>query len=184
MAVSLALGAEPPDINQPPPGGRVDPPEGYLRSWLGSIPRGIQDQALEGNLDGCVAVDIECAGPHLTMIGFCRLSDMSSITVTFRGRGGEPTWESVTELRARVQFCYDLLADPEIGLIFHNGQAFDVPYLVEYGFTVEAYVFDTLIAQWAAWPEMPKRLEFVAMLYEGIPRWKHIISDEVEEQEK
>jgi hypothetical protein len=77
-----------------------------------------------------------------------------------------------------IGFLYDVLADPNVPLVFHNGQAFDIPFLEAMGFAVRGYEWDTLLAWGYAWPEMPKRLEWLAGYLCGIPRWKGMIKEE------
>jgi hypothetical protein len=166
MAVDLAKGGfDPLDTSQPPPGANLCPSLTDLYEWE----PGIDDRG--------VAVDIETAGDHLVAVGFCRLSDYRSVVVRFRRKGGG-VWDIDPATRyARVEWVDRILGDPTIPLVFHNGQAFDVPYLLDLGFRVEGYNADTLIMSAVAYPEMPKGLEYLAVSYCRLPGWKHLVRD-------
>jgi hypothetical protein len=169
MAKELARGNfEPLDINKPPPGSNLDPSPTYLEGWLKGVTR-----------DG-VSCDVEAAGPHLVCIGFCRLSDFTTVVVRFRRKGGapwDPDWDT---LRAKVIWVDRILGDPNIPKVFQNGQAFDIPLLEEIGFTVRGYNADTLVMAKTAYPEMPGGLEYLAVSYARIPGWKHLVRDSEE----
>jgi len=173
-AKRLAAGEyRPLDINEPPPGADLHPTQDSLLDWR----RGIEEIKPFGR--ACV-IDIENAGNHLTVIGCLRLCDSRSVILHFRGMGGALSGPSYSELRFRIRFLYELLADPEITLIFQNGCCHDIPILEGIGFRVEGYCFDTLVGAHAAWPECPKDLQFLAKTYpdEPIPAWKHLIDAE------
>lgn len=133
-----------------------------------------------------VTVDIETAGNEvLVCIGFCRMGDGEGIVIPFRRRGGAMYWPDFTHHRAATSAVYHLLADPTVPKVFHNGQAFDVPWLERQGFTVAGFGdltegVDTLVSQHSMYSEMPKGLQFCAILYEGLPAWKDTLDDEVE----
>jgi len=120
--------------------------------------------------DPTLTVDIECAGPHLTCVGLCRVRDLAGVCVRFRGPEGAQWWGA--ELPAVVEWLYHVLSDPTVPKWFHNGQAFDIPYLWFQGFEVEGYVGDTLLLQRYMFPEMGAELESCASFYAGIPSWK------------
>jgi hypothetical protein len=62
--------------------------------------------------------------------------------------------------------------------VFHNGQAFDIPYLEDLGFEVNGYAGDTLLMAHLALPELPKGLQFLATLYCRLPMWKRLVEEE------
>ncbi len=165
-----------PDISKLAPGTSKSPSESVLQNWR----LGLRDAY---GWRRPVAVDIECAGDYITVTGLCRLCDYDSVLLWFRGREGR-TAGSLADIRFRAKFLYNLLEDPDIELIFHNGQAFDIPLLERVGFTVNGYCFDTLIGHHLAWPETPKKLGFVAPLYTGIPNWKSLVKEETDGEEK
>lgn len=150
------------DPTLPPPGALLDPTLDQVRSWFAAA-----------GPDG-VTVDIETAGRHIVCVGLCRVRDLVPIVIHFLGVDGKLYWpeESWAEVRSLLGAC---LADPTIPLIFHNGQAFDVPILEGQGFKVGGYLWDTLLMQHIAYPEMAKGLEHCARLYCGVNGWKHIL---------
>lgn len=136
-----------------------------LRSWFARV---IEERPT-------LAVDIECAGPHLVCIGFYAVEQEGGIVVRFRGDGGVTLWGD--DLEEVVCWCYRVLADPTIPKWFHNGQAFDIPYLTYQGFRVEGYAGDTMLLQRYMFPEMEAALQSCAIFYCGIPAWKYLASD-------
>lgn len=124
---------------------------------------------------GTYAVDIECAGRHLVCVGICRLGSLDGIVVRLRGPGGAPMWGA--ELPEVVDALYEFLSAPEVGKWFHNGQAFDVPYLQYQGFEVEGFVGDTMLLQRYMFPEMGAGLQECGIFYLGTPAWKYLAKD-------
>lgn len=145
-----------------------------LRLWKGD---------LYSHPNKTVAVDIECAGPHLVRVGFCRLFDRSVLGVPFRLKGGAPAYEFAA-LERVVEWLDELLANPAVPKWFHNGQAFDIPYLQRLGFEIANYAGDTMLLQRYMFPEMPASLQFVAALYANFPAWKHIANEDDEDADK
>ena len=127
-------------------------------------------------------MDIECAGPHLVCVGVCDISDESYVCIRFRGEGGS-IWDP-DGLWDRAASLAEFLESPSKPLIFHNGQAFDIPYLEEVGFKVEGYVDDTLLRAHLTYAEHKKNLEFLAQTYTGMPGWKTMIKEQDEEEGK
>lgn len=129
-----------------------------------------------------VAVDIECAGNVLVAIGMCRVADEVPICVPFRRQGGDPWWPS--DMAEAILFHIDyVLGSTKIPKMFQNGAAFDIPMLESWGFTVNNYTFDTMIAAHTAFPEMPKGLQFLGILYGGMPLWKNMVKTAKDETE-
>lgn len=126
---------------------------------------------------GCT-VDIENAGDHITIVGLCRLKDLVSIVIRFRRKKGELYWTSISRLRAVISWLSGILFNDAIPKVFHNGQAHDIPILEKSGFITRNYSFDTMLAQHIAYPELPKRLEFVASLYTGVSGWKRMVGED------
>lgn len=162
-----------PSVEEGPPGALTHPTLEQMFQWKGELER-LPDRTL--------AVDIENAGDFLLCVGFCRVADEQSLCVPLRKQGGEPWWEW-EDLREVVGWLCAILEDPSIPKVFHNGQAHDVPVLERLGFEVRGYAGDTLIMQHVAYPEMPKRLEFIGILYSGMPAWKWLSRGADEEGE-
>ena len=100
-----------------------------------------ETEAFHATTEGPYTVDIECAGPHLVCVGICDVTTERYICIRFRSFGGA-VYDS-DNLLARVSWLYAFLSDPDEELIFHNGQAFDIPYLESIGFKVQGYVDET-----------------------------------------
>ncbi len=146
------------------------PTVGEIRAWRGSLSPSV------------VTVDIECAGPFLVCVGFLHIRTESYICVRFRVRGG--AIYKPNEASERAECLFNLLADPTLLKVFHNGQAFDVPYLEDHGFVVNGFHSDTMLRAHVTYAEMPKRLEFLALTYTDLPMWKKMVSTDNEVEEK
>ena len=161
--------------------GRLAPPE--LSSLVASgTPQPSIEQLAEWVAEterlGCpVAVDIECAGSVLRCVGVSRVHPVPAPTIFhFRTMGGQPAWSEQDTAKV-VAILWDVLAGP-IPLWFHNGQAFDVPYLQRLGFVVNNYAGDTMLMQRYLYPEAPADLQSVANFYCKMPAWKHLAHNE------
>lgn len=168
-AKEIADGTEPSHIDpdEAPPGALLDPTEEEMWDWYHHLSSG-----------SSVSVDIECAGHHITVVGMCCLCCFVPIVFRFRARGGSPV---MAQLDAKIDICDQVLSRPDIHLIFQNGQAFDIPILEETGFVVEGYFeggFDTLLAGHACYPDSPKNLEFLALVWAGLGGWKAMVKAE------
>lgn len=167
-ARELAEGSlEPPEFPVLVEGGVPWPSLAQLERWVDDTVR----------LGGAVAVDIECAGSVLRCVGMARLSDQPAPTIFhFRKQGGQPAWSEQDTAKV-VALLDEVLAGPT-PLWFHNGQAFDVPYLERLGFVVANYAGDTMLLQRYLYPEAPADLQSVANFYCGIPSWKWMAKNE------
>jgi hypothetical protein len=139
---------------------------------------------MEHSPDPTTVWDIECAGPHLVCVGIMHLATELYVNFRFREQGGALTWQG-TQLRKMAELLDEAFCNPKLPKVFHNGQAFDIPYLERLGFgPVGGYAGDTMLMQRYLYPEMPARLEFVAGLYAGIPAWKWMSKLEGAEEDK
>ncbi len=152
------------DIEQPLPGERV----------LRSIPEIEEYVRWAEAARPTLACDIETAGESLTCIGFCDIETEQPVVIPYRNSGmgywfGART-PQVDQLVGRI------LANPEIRLVFQNGATFDIPMLERLGWRVEGYEDDTLIMHRNCYPEAPAALEFLGIVYGGLPAWKWLSS--------
>lgn len=152
-------------------GALLDPTLDELVTWF---------RGLYAHTDRSVAVDIECAGPHLVCVGLCPLTlEYGPIVVHFRRARGEPAWHDLETTETVVAYLAGVLADPLVPKWFHNGQAFDIPYLTQVvGFEVNGYVGDTMLLQRYLAAESPADLQHLAIHYAGFPAWKHLKNEE------
>ena len=133
-------------------------------------------------LNSCT-VDIECAGDYLVCVGLLNKETYSYTCVRFRQLGGDIY--DPNSLTARANWLFMALADGGIKKTFHNGQAFDIPYLENQGFVVNGFENDTMLqAHLTYGRELPKKLNFLALVIAGIPNWKTLVSEEDEVKEK
>jgi len=154
------------DPETPPPGALLDPTVEEMWDWALGIP------TTDGSLVSC---DIETAGDFITTIGFTRLVDFVAIVLRFRRCGGETETDGLDD---RIAVADYVLSHPKIGLVFQNGQAFDVPRLEDFDFRVAGYFdvgFDTMLASFCCFPDAPKDLEHLACVFAGFPKWKYLV---------
>jgi hypothetical protein len=157
--------------------GKVPPGKANLFPTFGELERFFLLRT--GNRLYC---DIECAGPHLVCIGFyCATTDYY-ICMRFRDEGGA-VWEPDT-LEARAELLFSVLSSPHHPKVFHNGQAFDIPYLEDMGFEVNGYVNDTMLMAHVAYAEHKKSLEFLAFNWADMLGWKDMLDENDEEEGK
>lgn len=154
-----------PDVRKPPAGCLPTP-------TLEEVERYVAD-TMDG--DSRMACDIEGTQGRLIGIGFCRLRDERAIYIPFldadQAYWPEEDWARVdTAIRT-------LLTAP---LVFHNGQAFDIPFLESCGYEVPNYLDDTMIRHHILYAEMGKSLEELAILYCGMSSWKWLSKLETE----
>lgn len=124
-----------------------------------------------------LAVDIETAGDHLRTVGLYSCDGGGYLSFPVRDVGGAQYWNAA-DLPTAIEWLFDLLSDPGISKVFHNGQAFDVPVLERNGFVVEGYDFDTMLAAHVAFPGTPKGLEELSKSYLRVGGWKAIVRDD------
>lgn len=157
--VARGLEAPPPsDVTQPPPGAIPTPTTHDLRRWI-----------YDTRADDVLACDIEGYGGRLIGIGFARVRDEATLYVPVLD-GEAPYW-SDADWPGVDEFIRAMLDRP---LVFHNGQAFDIPFLAEVGYPVDParYVDDTMIRHHTLYAEQPKDLESLAIRYLGFQSWK------------
>jgi hypothetical protein len=172
-AKRLAAGdaVEPDNVDLPPPDAILEPSMADLQRWRAGV-----------DAEGAT-FDVECAGDVLICIGFTRMVDLAYVCVRFRRRGARPAGpEHILEARAR--WVYEVLANPAIPVIPHNGVAFDAPMLERVGFTVAGLVDDTMLMAHVAYPELPRGLQYRAILHSGASAWKRLVSTDDEGEGK
>ena len=168
------------DINLPPPRCELFPTPVQIAGFVSETQGGEWDT---------IGVDIENAGRFIICIGITQLSlDTGEIgrtvVVRFRRRGGKLWWSNDGDLGMVVESCDDLLGDPDIGMVFHNGTTHDVPILEEVGFRVRGRLIDTMLLAHTAWSEIPKSLQFTSTLHIWAPVWKLLTETGDEEEGK
>jgi hypothetical protein len=157
--------AQRPDFTKPPPGVAFDfaPTLAGLATWRSALP----DPAT-------VVVDIETAGDHIRLVGLYCVTTRSYLGFPIRSVGGGSYWSTV-DLPLALSWLFDLLSDPWVEKVFHNGQAFDVPMLERNGFVVDGYNYDTMLAAHVAYPGVPKGLEELAKVHLRGGGWKRMV---------
>lgn len=153
-----------------------------LRQWYTELHEGTYN---------VLSIDIEAAGPHVICVGITpvrwdgvnfALGD--HLCLRFRHRGGSRYWQRWDDHLEAVRLLDDLLGDPDLALLFHNGVTYDVPELLRLGFIIRGRLLDTMVMHHEAYKEMPKGLQFLAKLYLGFPLWKVLTSEDDEGEGK
>jgi hypothetical protein len=162
------------NFNEPPPDSLLFPSKGdlepfgkLLREW------------------GWVSLDIEAAGKIMLCAGMTamRISEDfeeveigPSLCLRFRTQYGGEYW-SRSDLPYVVEWFDDLLADPSVGTVFHNGVGFDIKELRDYGFTFNGEIMDTFVLAHAIYSELQRGLQFCCTYLNGVPVWKAMIDE-------
>ncbi|MBK25963.1 MAG: hypothetical protein CME70_18320 [Halobacteriovorax sp.] len=136
-----------------------------------------------------LSIDIENAGPYLTLIGITALSAERNelgptLSLPYRMRYGHNYWADWESHLKATEYLYRWLINPKLGKIFHNGVTHDVPILEEHGFIVGGEIWDTMVMQHYMYPEMRKGLQYCATLYTGAAHWKDLLDDKDETEGK
>lgn len=169
----------PDDINKLPPQSRIFPSLRQLTEFEAELRQLAQP---------CLSFDTEEAGIYLICIGLTQLDlatgeGGSSINVPIRLRGGRQAW-SRPQLEHVILWLDNLMSDLGIAKCGHNIITHDIPVLRELGFTIDGPLFDTMILAHLAYPEFRKGLQFCATLHLGTGRWKHLVDEEDELEDK
>jgi hypothetical protein len=180
LAKHLKDGTSPeiPDYSQPPPRGKIMPGMQDLVDFRKDL----------GELSGpAVSYDIENAGQFLLCNGLwgVDLKDFSvhsGVCLPFKLQGGKDYWDKWADHLAATKWMYELLADENIANVFHNGVTHDVPMLEGWGFEVKGRMLDTMVLAHYIYPEMPKRLEYLATLYLGAGCWKILVKEDEKDE--
>jgi len=167
-------------IEEPPPGRNLFPTLEELREFYRETTDGPWD---------ALAHDLENAGPHIICDGMCQANLETgeigrSVCLRFRRQGGSLYWTNGDSHLEATQFLWDVLADPDIGKVFHNGVTHDVPILEQLGFEVRGRLVDTMILMHTAYSELPKGLQYLATFFNFSPVWKSLTDEKDEEEGK
>jgi len=136
-----------------------------------------------------LSVDIEAAGDFITLLGITCMSLAReeigpTLSLPFKMKNGEDYWRTWGEHYEAVGYLYRWLADPSLGMVFHNGISFDIPMLEDAGFEFNGRILDTMVMQHYCYPEMRKGLQFCTTLYNWTPCWKLLTDADDEEEGK
>jgi hypothetical protein len=179
LAGHIRANTEPeiPDYQFPPPEGATFPTLADLQTFGAAI---IERQ------EPCISYDIENAGPFLLCIGMyiLDLADWSvgpGLCLPFKLQHGRDYWQHWGEHLTATKWLYELLADPSVANVFHNGVTHDVPMLEELGFKVEGRLLDTMVIAHYLYPEMRKSLQYLSTLYLGAGVWKDLVKEDEDE---
>ena len=161
------------DIRVPPPGTKLYAAPVHVKEMHRAL-------SCQG---GTLVIDIESAGDYIMCVGLGRLGPGAAavsqvLVVRFRVMGGGSFYHSQAALEVMVEALWELLADPKVPKLFHNGISYDVGVLERHGFVVGGDLLDTMQMAHTAYVEMPKSLQFLSTLHLGAPVWKTLVDDE------
>lgn len=98
-------------------------------------------------------------------------SSTHAIVIPFIEQDDTLYWETEDEELRAWTAIGNLLENPQIEIVTHNS-LFDILVLMNHGFTVNATMYDTMIAQALVYPPSKHSLEYVASIYTDFPPWK------------
>lgn len=98
-------------------------------------------------------------------------SDSNAIVVPFITQAGNQYWQSEDDAVRAVQAIGSILENPDITLLIHNS-LFDVLVLMNHGFTVNARIYDTMLAQYLVYHPSRHTLEYLTSIYTDYQPWK------------
>ena len=174
------------DVDSPPPNTLLWPSLTTLKEFNDELTQEIDE--LYGLYWNTLSVDIESAGPFVTLIGITALSTTRgevgpTLSLPFRIQHGQNYWPTWEDHLSATTYLYSWLANPELDKVFHNGITYDVPILEEHGFIVLGELWDTMVMQHYMYPEMRKGLQYCATLYTGALYWKGMLDPDKDEAE-
>jgi DNA polymerase len=136
------------------------------------VPETVQDlkEIVESHIRPAerLAVDIETAGKHITVIGFA-WSTTEALVIPFvdRRRIGNCYWPSIQDEVAVWEIVKAVLVSPTPRKTFQNGM-YDIPFLWRgYGIGVRGADEDTMLLHHALQPEALKGLGYLGSIYAG-----------------
>lgn len=173
--IAKAPTRRPVDISEPAPSSNLYP-----------TLRDLEEFHTQARELGWMSLDLETCGDHLICAGMTAFEMEgpqvgATLCLRFRLRSGVLAWNR-RELPAIAEAFYDLLSDPEVGKLLHNGINFDLSLLETNGFQVEGPVWDTMALWHTAYSEFPLALQWLSTLFLGMPVWKTLV--DVDEDEK
>ena len=165
--------APPTNMEEPPPNTMLWPTLNDLQVF---------DRAVTGLGWDFLSVDIENAGQFITLVGITAMHLESralgpTLSLPFKMRGGENYWHKWADHLTATEYLYKWLADPYLGMVFHNGLSHDIPILEGAGFEINGRVLDTMVMMHYCYPEMKKALQYGCTLYCWTPVWKHLMEE-------
>lgn len=144
--------------------------EVWIEPSLEDIKRFYNEHVL---LASMIAPDIETNADQITCIGFATSKSLALVIPFVDMRKGGSYWRTLEEERAAWDWVRKILASPA-PKVFQNG-LYDIPFLWRgYGITVNNAVEDTMLAQHALQPELPKGLDSLGSYYTDEAPWKLI----------
>lgn len=167
-------------VSLPPPGSYLYPNLWQLDQWW--------QEFLDGDFDA-ISHDLETAGQFIICDGLTPFHVESgrcgrSLCLRFRGHGGSRWFRTYREHCAAVDWLGRALAHPGVAFVGHNVVGFDIPILLDHGFTIEGPIIDTMVLQSRAYPELQKGLQFCATMFVGAPAWKGMVKEQDEGEGK
>lgn len=146
-----------------------------------SVARSIGDlKSIESWLADCtlIATDVETGGfpAQITCIGFTGLKASGAcrtfiIPFIHQFSDSGLYWQDEFEHRLAWETTHRILNNP-VQKTMHNG-FYDSSYFIKYRLGVNNWIWDTMVAWWSAYMELPKTLDFVSsILLDNYQYWK------------
>lgn len=144
--------------------------EVWIEPSLDDIERFYHEHVLGAEM---IAPDIETNADQITCIGFAVSKSLAIVIPFVDYRRGGSYWQSFGEEREAWKWVQKYLSSPA-KKVFQNG-LYDIPFLWRgYGITVNNAAEDSMLAQHALQPELPKGLDSLGSYYTDESAWKLI----------
>lgn len=109
------------------------------------------------------------------------ISDSTATVVPFVTQSDQEYWDSDDKLYRAIIALGSILEDPNVTKIFHNS-LFDVPVLLNHGFTVVGPIYDTMLGQYLVYHPSKHSLAYLASIYTDFPAWKLTADDKTDKE--
>lgn len=118
-----------------------------------------------------VASDLETLNKHVSCFSLCYDPSLS-ISIPLLGRTpGSDYWTEVQEAQIWQAYC-NLMQDRKVVKVWHNGCAFDVPFLFMQNHILSLPSDDTMVKHRIVFPDFPAKLEYPTSIFTDQPYYK------------
>lgn len=128
-----------------------------------------------------IAIDLEhvTPGAHISWFGISHSTDYAMSIQFIQNR--IPCFNENDEVE--IWSWISKICSSGIPIIFHNGSYDAINLWHNQGIWCTNIEFDTIIAAHTLWPELPRKLGFVASILLNVPAWKHTSGNQYEHGE-
>jgi len=99
------------------------------------------------------------------------MSESNALVIPFITQSGEMYWDTDEKAIRAIQAIASILENPFVTIMVHNA-LFDILVLMNHGFTVNAMIYDTMIAHYLIYHPARHALEYLVSIYTDYQPWK------------